>query len=77
MMPLSLAGIGDKVMVARVGGSAEDKQHLADLGFVEGAVMTVINNTGDGNIIVNIKESRLAITAQIAARVMVVPRSSH
>lgn len=77
MMPLSLAGIGDKVMIARVGGTTEDKKHLEDLGFVEGAVLTVINNTGDGNIIVNIKESRLAITAQIAAKIMVVPKSGH
>lgn len=77
MMPLSLAGIGEQVMVARVGGTIEDKKHLEDLGFVEGAVMTVINATGDGNIIVNIRGSRLAITSQIASKIMVVPRSSH
>lgn len=77
MMPLSLAQAGDKLMVARVSGSAEDKKHLADLGFVEGTVFTVIQTTGDGNIIVNVKESRLAITAQIAAKIMVVPKGAQ
>lgn len=71
MIPLSLAKAGDKVMVGRVGGSNEIKQHLADLGFVEGAEIQVVSAPGNGNVIVRLKESRLAVTSKMAEKVMV------
>ncbi len=58
-------------MVARVGGNPATKKHLANLGFVEGAVITVVADTGDGNMIVNVKESRVAIIKQMASKIMV------
>jgi ferrous iron transport protein A len=71
MLPLSMAKVGDKVMVARVGGNQEAKKHLEDLGFVSGSQVTIISAPGDGNIIVNLKESRLAITSAMASKIMV------
>jgi ferrous iron transport protein A len=73
MLPLSFAQAGDAVMVSKIGGSDEMKQHLEDLGFVVGARVRVISQSGNGNVIVNLKESRLAITDQMAAKVQVVP----
>lgn len=71
MMPLAFAKTGDKVLVARIGGSEEGKKHLEDLGFVVGAQVDIISASGDGNIIVNLKESRLAITSQMASKIMI------
>lgn len=71
MLPLSMARVGDKVMVARVGGNQEAKKHLEDLGFVSGSQVTIISAPGDGNIIVNLKDSRLAITSAMASKIMV------
>ncbi len=70
MMPLAFAKTGDKVLVARIGGNEEAKKHLEDLGFVVGTQVEVISAAGDGNIIVNLKESRLAITAEMASKIM-------
>lgn len=72
MLPLSLSANGDIVTVIRVGGNAEGKKHLEDLGFVAGSRVTVISSH-QGNIIVNIKDSRLAITSQMAEKIMVQP----
>ena len=71
MMPLAFARTGDKVLVARIGGNEEGKKHLEDLGFVVGAQVDIISASGDGNIIVSLKESRLAITSQMAAKIMI------
>ena len=71
MLPLSMAKAGEQVMVARIGGSPDVKKHLEALGFVVGAQVTVVADTGDGNIIVNLKDSRLAITSQMATKIMV------
>lgn len=60
-------------MVTKIGGTQEMKKHLEDLGFVVGSRVSIISASGDGNIIVNLKESRLAITEQMAQKVMVVP----
>ena len=70
-MPLAFARTGDKVLVARIGGNEEGKKHLEDLGFVVGAQVDIISASGDGNIIVNLKESRLAITSQMTAKIMI------
>jgi len=71
MMPLSFSKAGEQNMIVRVGGSPEIRKHLADIGFVPGERVYVIASPGNGNIIVNIKESRLAITDQMAAKIMV------
>ena len=70
MMPLMFATPGDEVTIKKVGGSAETKKHLEDLGFVVGGTLTVVNS-GSGNLIVNVKETRIAITKEMAAKIMI------
>lgn len=70
MIPLNLADTGEELTVKRVGGSAEIKQHLEDLGFNAGGTVTVINKLG-GNIIVRVKDSRIAINEEMARKIMV------
>ncbi len=70
MMPLTFANIGEENMVKKVGGSPEVRAHLADLGFVAGGNVTVISTMG-GNLIVNVKESRVAISKEMANKIMV------
>lgn len=69
-MPLSMIGEGETVTITRVGGKEETRRFLENLGFVVGAIVTVISKTG-GNIIVNIKESRVAIGKDMATKIMV------
>ena len=70
MLPLSLADPGEEVVVRRVGGSPEVKKHLEDLGFTAGSTATVITSL-NGNVIVNVKESRVAISDEMARKIMV------
>lgn len=70
MMPLSLAGVGKQNTVKRIGGFPEVKQHLENLGFVVGSTVTIVNTLG-GNVIVNVKESRIAISEEMARKIMV------
>lgn len=70
MMPLALADVGEENMVKRVGGNPEMKKHLEDLGFVAGSNVTIVNKLG-GNIIVNVKDSRIAISNEMAQKIMV------
>ena len=70
MMPLILADAGEEAIIKKVGGSPEMKKHLEDMGFVAGGVVTVLNTIG-GNLIVKIKESRVAISKEMASRIMV------
>ncbi len=70
MMPLMLAGIGEENTIKKIGGSPEIKKHLEDLGFVVGGSVTVVNALG-GNVIVHVKESRVAISEEMARRIMV------
>ena len=69
MMPLTLANIGEENMIRRVGGKQEVKKHLEDLGFVAGSRVTVISMLG-GNVIVNVKESRVAVSREMAQKIM-------
>ena len=62
--------MGDEAVVKRVGGSPEMKKHLEDMGFVAGGTVTVLNTIG-GNLIVKIKESRVAISREMAQKIMV------
>lgn len=70
MLPLSLAGIGEENTIKRIGGSPEVKKHLENLGFVVGGNVTVITTMG-GNVIVNVKEARIAISREMAQKIMV------
>ena len=70
MMPLNLATLDEEVMIRRIGGSQEVRQHLENLGFVVGGNVTVVTSLG-GNIIVNVKESRVAISEEMARKIMV------
>lgn len=70
MMPLTLANIGEENMIKKVGGNPEVKKHLENLGFVAGGNVTVITAMG-GNIIVNVKEARVAISKEMAQKIMV------
>ena len=70
MMPLIMADAGEENIIRRVGGSPEMKKHLEDLGFTVGGAVTVLNTIG-GNLIVKIKESRVAINKEMAAKIMV------
>ncbi|MBR6206214.1 MAG: ferrous iron transport protein A [Oscillospiraceae bacterium] len=70
MMPLSLADRGIPQTVKHVGGNREVRQHLENLGFTAGSKVCVISTLG-GNVIVSVKESRVAISEELARRIMV------
>ena len=70
MMPLVLAKAGEETIIRKVGGSPEMKKHLEDMGFTAGSAVTVMNTIG-GNLIVKIKESRVAISKEMAQKIMV------
>lgn len=69
-MPLTMAGIGESSIIRRIGGNEETKRFLENLGFITGAEVTVLSANG-GNVIVNIKDSRVAINADMARHIMV------
>lgn len=69
-MPLSLAKVGEQNSVKKVGGKTEVRQFLEKLGFVPGTHVTIISQIS-GNVIVSIKESRVAISREMAAKIMV------
>ena len=70
MMPLSLAQVGEENIIKRIGGSPEVKRHLENLGFVGGGEVTVGNTLG-GNVIGNVKEARVAISKEMALKILV------
>lgn len=70
MMPLSLADIGEEVIVKKVSGSPEIKKHLENLGFVAGSKVSIVTALS-GNVIVNVKQSRIAISEEMARRIMI------
>ena len=69
-MPLTLANVGEDNIIKKVGGRPEVKKHLENLGFVVGGTVTVINALG-GNVIVNVKDARVAISRELAQKIMV------
>ena len=70
MMPLTLVQTGEENMIRKVGGKPEAKKHLENLGFVAGGAATLISSMG-GNVIVKVKESRVAISEEMARKIMV------
>ena len=70
MMPITLADVGEDNTVKRIGGKPEVRRHLENLGFVVGSSVTVINAIGD-NVIVRVKDTRVAISAEMAQKIYV------
>lgn len=69
-MPLAFADIGVEYIIQRIGGKAETKKHLENIGFVAGSTVTIIN-TVSGNLIVKVKESRVAISQELAQKIFI------
>ena len=69
-MPLILANPGEQNIIKKVGGSPETRKFLENLGFVAGGVVTVISEIS-GNVIVNVKDSRVAVSKEMAQKIMV------
>ena len=70
MMPLTLANVDEEYTIKKIGGSPEVKKHLENLGFVVGGTITVVSSI-NGNQIVKVKESRVAINDEMARRIMI------
>ena len=70
MLPLSLADVGTENTIKKIGGSPEVRKRLEDLGFVVGGNVSVITAMA-GNVIVNVKETRVAISQEMAQKIMV------
>ncbi|MBQ9250193.1 MAG: ferrous iron transport protein A [Oscillospiraceae bacterium] len=70
MMPLLLSTPGEENIIRKVGGNPETKKHLEDMGFVVGGAVTVVSTIG-GNLIVKVKESRVAISREMAGKIMI------
>lgn len=70
MIPLTLCTVGEENIIKKVGGKPEVKAHLENLGFVAGGSVTIITTIG-GNVIVNVKNSRVAISKEMAQKIMV------
>ena len=70
MMPLVYAAPGEESIIKKIGGNDEVKRHLENLGFTTGGSVTLISSVG-GNVIVKVKESRIALDEALARKVMV------
>ena len=70
MMPLTMAKAGDTVLIRKISGKDEVRQHLAELGFVVDSGVTVVSEMG-GNLIVQVKDSRVALDKSMANRIMI------
>lgn len=70
MMPITLANSGEELMIRKLGGNDETRRFLESLGFVVGSNITVVSEI-KGNVIVKVKESRVAVSKEMARRVMV------
>lgn len=70
MMPLCLANMGENNVIKKIGGTPEVKKHLENLGFVVGGNVQIVNSLG-GNVIVNVKEARVAISEEMARKIMI------
>ena len=70
MMPLAMAGIGDSNTIKKITGQDELRHHLAELGFVVGEEVRVVSELG-GNLILSVKDSRVALDKSMAMRIMI------
>ncbi len=70
MMPLMYAEIGQTQIIKKIGGNPEVKKHLEDLGFNVGGQVSIVSSLGE-NLIVKVKESRVAVSDELARKIMV------
>lgn len=70
MLPLTFAEIGTEVTIQLVKGKPETKKHLEDLGFVTGGKVQIVSKNG-GNLVVNVKETRLGLDQSMASKIMI------
>ena len=70
MMPLTMAKAGETITIRKISGKDEMRRHLAELGFVVDSNVTVINEIA-GNLIVQVKDSRIALDKTMANRIMI------
>lgn len=70
MMPLTMSKVGESNIIKKVSGKEDTKKFLESLGFVTGATVTIVSDIG-GNLIVNVKESRVAVSKEMALKIMV------
>ena len=70
MMPLTMAGIGEVNTILKIGGNEETRRFLANLGFVTGTEISVVAAIG-GNVIVNVKDARVAVNSDMAKHIMI------
>jgi ferrous iron transport protein A len=70
MMPLTMAKTGEENFIKKIGGKAETKQFLENLGFVVGTTVTVISEIS-GNVIVSVKDARVAVSREMASKIMI------
>ena len=70
MMPLTLMKTGESQTIKRIGGREDTRRFLENLGFVVGGTVTVVSELG-GNVIVNVKDSRVAVRREMASKIMV------
>ena len=69
-MPLTMANIGEPVVIRRITGRDQVRRHLAELGFVADSTVTVLNRLS-GNLILQVKDSRIALDSTLASRIMI------
>ncbi len=69
-MPLTMVGVGESRPIVRIGGSAQVRAHLENLGFVEGETVRVVSDIS-GNLIVQVKDARVAISRELAMKILV------
>ena len=69
-MPLTMMNAGETNTIKKIGGKEETRRFLENLGFVAGGIVTVVSDIG-GNLIVNVKDSRVAIGKEMASKIMV------
>lgn len=69
-MPLTMVGVGESRPIVRIGGNAQVRAHLENLGFVEGETVRVVSDIS-GNLIVQVKDARVAISKELATKILV------
>ena len=69
-MPLTFATVGEDNIIKKIGGNPQVKKHLENLGFVTGGIVSVVSTIG-GNLIVNVKDSRVAISKEMASKILI------
>ena len=70
MIPLTYADPGEANVIMKISGKPEIKKHLEDMGFVTGALITVVSSV-NGNLVVNVKDTKVALDKELANRIMI------